>query len=254
MRYTVPAGGYTARARKCCSVTLAKYKFLRGNARYDLPFGRPILDFRELLNNFFAMVLDAVPKVDVVVNANEFSVRQSNVLGENQARYSIYGGGTSVSMQVDRLTFDFPGIVTTDLPVVWKIIKAIHDALPTSFPDIAYDRIETNSGVHLGLADVSAVENVLSRFPLPDVERAFGKDQVIARPVGKIDLVSADQKWSYAITVERSLLQPTAIFAYAVGSHRGLSATMPFEQKLDQIVKISKNCFALLGLEPDANQ
>lgn len=231
---------------------LEKYRFLRGNIRYELFFKAPMLDLSNIGSGFFRMVFELLPKADVKVNVGEFSIRNSSIFSENQARYSIYGGNSSVSMQADRLIFDFPGVVEADLPIMWGVIKAIHDAFPSVFPDLDYDRLESNSGSHLLLPDVAAVDRLLARFAIADIDKVFGEGNAIMRPTGKIDLVAVDQSWSYSTTLERSLLQPNALFVYTASTFRGLSATTSFQSKIEATLGITLKCLNIIGIEPDA--
>lgn len=234
-------------------MVLAKFKFIRGHTRHEIPFDRPVFDVRAMMTAFFAMIFDALPKAGFAVNASELSIRQGSALTDHQVRYSIFGGATSVAMQADRLIFDFPGIQASDLQIIFKVMAAVHDAFPTAFPETTYRRVEGNSASHLALSDVETVDYVLSQFANKNVETRFGRNAVIARPAGKIDLLAADGSWAYSAWIERSALQPNAVFVYTTWNFQ-MSPATPFPEKLMHGEGIARAALATLGIEVDAEQ
>src|SRR5262245_44039399 len=98
------------------------------------------------------------------INPSDFSVASSFNLGEVRARYAVYGGNTSVSLQSDKLVLDFPNLLQSDLPIVADIMHSVHDAFPKAFSDVPYNRIEVLAYEHLQLQENEAVARFLDRY------------------------------------------------------------------------------------------
>ena len=225
-----------------------KFRPLRTGIRADALFTRPILEWEEHVNSrFFAMVYDALAgKTNPSVA--EFSVDVANVLGEARARYHLFGGGTSISIQADRLTFDFPNLVPADYTIVYDVIAAIHDAFPKWFPELQYERVETQSLEHLDLVENGALERFLHRYEIATSDTTF-PSPVVMQPGLKFTVVAQDQSWQCALFAERSLLSATALFVVLNMSFRGLSNSPSYSDKMTRITAVTNSVLRLIGLE-----
>jgi hypothetical protein len=227
-----------------------KSKLLRTNFHCQLPFKRPMLEFANTPARFFSMMYDCLAG-KIQVNVSEFSARSGNTLGEVQAKYNIFGGVTSVTMHPERLAFDFPNLVPNELPVMTQIIEATHDAFPKVFPELDYERADIQTYEHLDVMHATKVQELLALYEIKSVSAVFGKGRVIQWPAAKSELISEDQRWQCTCTIERSMLQPTAVFVALVTSLRKLTPQGPFVEKAALAREVSRSCLALFGLEID---
>jgi hypothetical protein len=214
--------------------------------RVDVLFTRPILVWEQVPGRFFSMVYDALLG-KIAVNPGDFSVNPSTVLSDARAKYNIYGGTTSVALQSDKLIFDFPNIIPSDYSVARNIMMSIHDALPNSFPELQYDRLEVQSLEHLELLD-EGVSLFLDRYKVQDTERFFSSPVVI-QPQVRFTAVAVDQTWECAFSVERSQLSVTALFAVMAISLRGISPSSPYLDKAHAVSVLANSCLKAVGLE-----
>jgi hypothetical protein len=227
-----------------------KCKPLRQNLHCQLPLKRPILEFTNAPSRFFSMIFDSlVGKIQV--NASDFSARAGVSVSEVQWKYNIFSGPTSVTLYPDRLAFDFPNLTPSDFAVVRLIMEAVHDSFPAAFPELDYERVEVQSLEHLDLTNEASVHDLLLPYEMKSVSTVFGKGQVIQRPATKFELISEDQRWQCTCTVERSLLQATAVFAALVISLRKMTPKIPFAEKLELAQKVGRSCLSVVGLEID---
>jgi hypothetical protein len=228
---------------------MAVYKFrpLRRNIRADAFFTRPILDWEPVSSRFFAMVYDALAgKTNPSVA--EFSVEPASVLGEARARYRLFGGATSIFIQADRLGFDFPHLVSADYPTVVDVIATIHDAFPTAFPELQYERVETQSLDHLDLVENGAVERFLHQYEIATSDNPF-PSPVVMQPGLRFTVVAQDQSWQCALLAERSLLSATALFVGLNMSLRALSTAPSYTDKMARLTAVRSSVLRSIGLE-----
>jgi hypothetical protein len=184
-------------------VSTFKYKSLQETLRIEAIFSRPILDWERTSARFYSMVYDALA-TKIPVNVGDFSMQPAMTLGEVRARYSIYGGATSVTLHANKIVFDFPNLIPSDFPIVREVIFSIHDAFPKAFPDLDYKTIEMLSYEHVELLEDGAVELFLERYKVSGVENSF-KSPIVSGPAMKFAVISQDQKWQCSFAAERSL-------------------------------------------------
>jgi hypothetical protein len=228
---------------------MAVYKFkpLRSSIRADALFTRPILEWEHVSTRFFVMVRDALAgKTNPSVA--EFSVEPAAVLAQVRARYRLFGGATSIVIQPDRLVFDFPNLVPVDYPIVSDVIAAIHDAFPKAFPEVKYERVETQSLEHLDLVEIGAIERFLGQYEIALTENAF-PGPVVMQPGLKFTVVALDQSWQCALIAERSLLSATALFVQLNVSIRNLDNAPSFSDKVARITTVTNSVMRFIGLE-----
>jgi hypothetical protein len=187
----------------------------------------------------------------IQVNASEFLYRGGTTLGELLAKYSIFGGATSITIHTDRLAFDFPNLLPNDFPVVMQIIEAAHDAFPHAFSELNYERADIETHEHLDVMHEAKVQELLAPYEIKSVSAVFGEGRVVQRPAAKFELISEDQRWQCTCTIERSLLKPTAVFVALATSLRKLTPKSPFYEKAGLAREVSRSCLAVFGLEVD---
>jgi hypothetical protein len=229
-------------------MAIYKFKPLRSSIRADALFTRPILEWEHVNTRFFVMVYDALAgKTNPSVA--QFSVEPANVLAEVRVRYRLFGGAASIFIQPDRLVFDFPDLVPpADYPIVTDVIEAIHDAFPKAFPELKYERVETQSVAHLDLVEIGAIERFLGRYEIALTENAFSAP-VVMQPGLKFTVVAQDQSWQCALIAERSLLSATALFVMLNMSIRNLDNAPSYSDKMARIRTVTNSVMRLIGLE-----
>jgi hypothetical protein len=228
-------------------VNTFKFTPLRNNIRVEVLLTRPILAWEAVPGRFFSMVYDALLG-KIPVNPGDFSVNPATVLGDARAKYNIYGGATSVALHSDKLIFDFPNITSSDYPTVRAIMMAIHDAFPTVFPELQYDRLEVQSLEHVELLEREGVRLFLDRYKVQDSERSFGSPVVI-QPQVRFTAVAEDQSWECSFAAERSRLSANALFIVVAISMRRVSPSTPYLDKANAVSALVASCFKVVGLE-----
>ena len=224
-----------------------KYRTLRASARIEVLFSRPILDWTGVPGRFNVMVYDALSG-KVVVNAAELAVYGSAVLGEVYAKYSIYGGATSVALYADKLAFDFPNLVPSDYTVVAQVVSSIHDGFPIAFPELSYSRMSVNSYEHVDLGEAGLVDAFLNRFRIPDAEMSF-QSAVVVHPGVRFRAISQDRKWECDFSVERSAMSATGVFSALTVKLNNLDPALSFVEKFKAMRTAATSCYAAVGLE-----
>jgi hypothetical protein len=228
-------------------VSTFKYKSLRETLRIEAIFSRPILEWEQTSARFYSMIYDALA-AKIPLNVGDFSVQPATILSEVRAKYSIYGGATSVTLHANKIVFDFPNLIPSDFPIVREVVSSIHDVFPKAFPELDYKTMEVQSFEHLELLEDGAVELFLERYKVPGVENAF-KSPIVSGPAMKFAVVSQDQKWQCSFAAERSLLSPRALFTALNLSLRDVSPSSPFIEKIEAVLGLERSCFAAVGLE-----
>jgi hypothetical protein len=224
-----------------------KFEPLRIGIRADVFFARPILEWEHVHTRFFPMVYDALAgKTNPSVA--EFSIDGATVLGQARARYRLFGGATSISIQADRLTFDFPNREPADYSIVYDVIAAIHDAFPKRFPELQYERVEIHCLEHLDLVENGALERFLRRYEIATTDTTF-PSPVVMQPGLKFTVVAQDQSWQCALVAERSVLRATGLFVVLNMSFWGLSNFPSYSDKMTRITAVTNSVRRLIGLE-----
>lgn len=183
---------------------------------------------------------------------SELSLAPALSFGEARARYSVYGGSTSVSLYADRVAFDFPGLVPSDIAIIQEIMMAVHDSLPKTFPSIEPGRIEIEDYAHLDIGTQEAVSAFLNNYRLLSVEATFGEDlAVINTPSVRYSVVAQDGSWKSVVGVEPSQLSTTAIFGTISTTLLALPADLSFMDKAAKVQAITRRALASLNLEPE---
>lgn len=230
-------------------MTKVKFEPLRENLHVQLYFSRPIFDWLGLPAQFFNMVYSLLGE-RLNIQPGEFSGVSTNTLGEACAKFNIYGGSTSVSLFANRVAFDFPNLTAQDLPIVHEVMGTIHDGFHSYFPEIEQGKVELQDYAHLDVGELSAVDTILEKYRIAAVDEAFGADiPVLNTPSAKFLVTAKDGAWQSAVTVEKSQLSATAIFALASISIRKMPPNQKYLEKAAFVNEITKRCLAAVNLE-----
>jgi hypothetical protein len=182
---------------------------LRENLHVQCYFKRPLFRWQDLAVRFFEMVYDSLG-ARLNVQPSELTTYPTHSLGEARARYTIYGGTTSVSLYSDRISFDFPNLLPSDMSLVLEIMSTLHDAFPSAFPEAEQVRIEVQDFAHFDIGTQEAVNDFLNLYRIAAVEGVFGDDfPIINTPALKFAAVAQDASWKSVVSVEASQLSCT---------------------------------------------
>jgi hypothetical protein len=235
----VPQGGFF--------VSVRTYKSLRDSVHVQLMFKQPILDWTGISSRFFGMLYNAL-RGKLPINLSDFSLVTGTLVSDIRAKYSLYGGATSVALLADRLAFDFPNLLPPDYPVAIDVMATIHDALPKAFSEHIYDRIEFQSHKHVDLFNNEAVAEFLEQFETRGLESHFDVP-VVQQPSCKFAVAAQDKSWQCSLTIEPSLLVSTALFLAITVSIRTASPLTPFFEKQTQVRELVHSLVGSVGLE-----
>ena len=220
---------------------------VRENVHVQLYFKRPLFKWNDVHTRFFEMIYDLLGQ-RLNVQPSEFSTVPTNTLGEARAKFNVYGGTSSVSLLADRIAFDFPSLFPSDLPIVHEIMGTIHDRFRDHFSEIEQGKVEVQDYAHLDIGSQEAVSTFLNKFQVQGVAAAFGPD-VRNIPAAKFTVISEDGSWQSAITIERSQMQTSALFAAAQISLYKFSPTQSYLEKAGVVFDITKRCLVAVNLE-----
>ncbi|UPT88611.1 hypothetical protein HAP41_0000005880 [Bradyrhizobium barranii subsp. apii] len=232
-----------------------RVKLNRGNLTVSLPFARPLLMQPQLIPpSFFQMVYGALTP-DFPIAAAEFSAGAGNKLSEVFARFNLYGGVNTATLYCDRLVFDFANLTPADYPIVYDIMRRIHDAFPNAFDQVGYARTEISSFIHFEVEAPGDANEYLNRFqPTGSLQPFVGVGELVTEPVGRFHLIGVDQTWRCKFGVEKSAALANGIFVdmTIVLSNPGvLPRFSSFVSKLEMASRIGIATRAVLELEWD---
>jgi hypothetical protein len=186
------------------------------------------------------------------VQVGDFSFPPSAVtLADLRARWSIYGGASSVTLFADRIEFDFPLLLPSDYQLAWNILRTVHDLAPKSFDDWRYDRIETTTGDHLQFPASIGVAPYFARYQRSEIEAAYADAKAIYEPALKFRFRSEDGSWETETLLEKSLLDAAAVFVLHNIKMFRVDASAPFEHKVMHAQTLVRRSMAALDLEYD---
>jgi hypothetical protein len=225
-----------------------KLRPLRFIQNFQLAFDQPIFDWTGVMQSFFDMIFKQVG-ARIPVTVNEFSTFASGKLSEMYARYSVYGGPSSVSLFADKLTIDFPNLLPGDIPLVGQLLKIVHDGFAAEFKQVFYSRVDMQSGSHLEVLPPDTVKDVLASYQIKSVEDVFREAGAITEPGIKFAAKNSNPPWTYSLMVEQSLLNASALYAHASVSLRDAKTVPTFEDKIGLIAHIGGLALKAFGAE-----
>ncbi len=215
---------------------------------YQLAFDRPIFDWTGVMQNFFDMIFKRVG-AKIPVNVNEFSTYAPGKLSEMNARYNVYGGPSSVSLFPDRLTIDFPSLLPADIPLVGELLKIIHDGFAAEFKQVAYSRVDIQSGAHMEVLPPDSVKDLLARYQIKSVEDTFREAGAVTEAGIKFAAKSSSPPWSYSLMAEQSLLNAAALYTFSSTSLMDAKTVPTFEEKIRLTASIAGLALKSFGAE-----
>jgi hypothetical protein len=225
-----------------------KYKPLRSAHNYQLFFERPIFDWVGVMPKFFAMIFkDVGAKIPVTVK--EFSVSQTSNWGEVQARYSIYGGPSSISLFADKLSADFPILTPLDYGLVRDLMKTVHDGFTAEFRQCVFGRVEVVYNEHLEVLPPHTVKEFLEQHRISAIGNEFGTHGII-EPALRFSVKGTTGAWEYSVMAEQSLIHASALFLSHSLKLNDAIKLPTFEEKVALGIRVEQLALKGLGLEP----
>jgi hypothetical protein len=227
-----------------------KYKVSREFVHVQQYFDGIAVEWRELPQRFFRALHDGLGS-RLNIQASELSFTIGSQLSEVRVRYNVYGGNSAVTLFADRIAFDFPGITSSDLPLIYEIMGTVHDSFPAAFPELRFGRAEVQDLCHLELGSQDQVKAFFDRFAFQPVSDAFNDypSQIIFGP--KFQVASEDGRFRCNVFVEPSALSSTAVFGSLTSTLAAVDGSKPFLEKAQFIETLTQRCLRGLDLEID---
>jgi hypothetical protein len=227
--------------------TKFQIKPLREGYSVRFNFARPILNWEGVGARFITSIYDNFsPKIPV--RTSEITSNNSPTLGDIWVKYSIFGGGSSLTLWADRLTLDFPVVTPADYALALNILRTTHDALKSTFPEQGCELIENQVSEHLDMVGAGEIDRFLNQFRLPRIDAEF-KDVAAQTPSVKFGIVSEREKWRMSGIGERSQLSATALYVFRTLTLSPVDPNSSFEQKYELAQRAVARCYSALGLE-----
>jgi hypothetical protein len=227
-----------------------RVKLNRGNLSVSLPFVRPLMQQPQTLApTFFELIYGALVP-DYPVTVAELSAGAGNKLNDIFARFNLYGGPNATTLYTDRLAFDFVNLIPTDYPIVYDLMRRVHDAVPSVFPNAEFDRVEATSLIQFEAQPPGDAREYLSHFqPMGSLEAFKEIGEFICEPVARFNLIGTDQTWRCKFGVEKSLPLANGVFVDLNMVLNRQPKTVPFSEKLELTSRIGTAVRAVLDLE-----
>jgi hypothetical protein len=229
-------------------VDAIKFRPLFYTENVQLSFERPIINWTEVAPKYFDVILTSVgARIPVLVN--QFSTSMTGRVSDFFARYSVYGGGSSITLFPDKLVFDFPQLNPSDLPLVSELLRIVHDAFRAEFSQATYSRIDIQTGDHLELMPPSTVAEFLNRYRIKGVDEVFVQTEAIVEPAVRFSAKSSNPPWSCTLMVEQSLMNAAAIFLWENISLTDAGSVGSFDDKFRIAANVGRLTLKALNLE-----
>ena len=157
------------------------------------------------------MIHDALSD-EATVNLSNYSTVAAINLGEVVARHSIFGGQSNIALYSDRLSMEFPVLLSEDSDLVQQIVEPAFVAFREAFPYPGYETVHANLADHLEILDENAVTDYLTRYAIPSVDSAFGEGNAVLLPGVRFGVVDAAAAWDARCIIERSDFLPNGLY------------------------------------------
>jgi hypothetical protein len=226
-----------------------KVRFFRGNLRVRMPLKRPILDVQSFAPQFNELIYAAVAPAFPVAPA-DFSVNSGNRLSDIWAKFNLYAGPNSITLFTDRLAFDFVNLLLQDYPLIYGLLRRVHDEFPVHFESCDYERVEAQSFTHLELLPPAEAAQYLKRFEQQDHLGSFSTvGSIVEEPGARISVMATDSSWRSMIAVERSLAIANGVYLEVNTILNNGSKEVSFDEKLKLAEGIGNAWLRTLSLE-----
>ena len=220
---------------------------IRSDVLLNLHFQRPLLDWQPVSRRFFSMLYDGLtPKYNI--SPSDLSVFPGNNLGEIFVRFSLFGGGSNISLFANRLSIEFSNLTEVDNPIAIDVVSLIHDAFNREFTDVEPAYLEYRAFDHYNIVgeEISAV--FFDDFIPAKLAENVQKFKILIEPGIQFRIVDAEHNATATCLAERSVLAPSGIFL-SISVNIGQVARWPtFEQKQKRISELAKQCLDALNL------
>lgn len=213
----------------------------------NFEFSPPIFQWQEVPGRFFEMVHSALGPELIDKNLRNFIVEPANSLGDAVAKFFIFGGPSSVTLAADKLSVELPTIFQNDTELVVKIVEGMYSGFHDKFSECRCSRVRITMYDHAEVTDGNSPTDYLGRFSVPLQSPALNDINVKVQPNPGVSIISEDESWNAACTVESSEVATNALFINLVIS-LNVSEIEPFHSLLERYKRAGKTCLSILEL------
>lgn len=179
--------------------------------RFVLPLRPFISDWQPAVTRFIAGFTNRLIGLSEP-GAADWSVRDSDILGERVCRCSIFGGGASVSLSPHELALSFTSVVSDAHQVVFETLARALEFLETGFPSNAPYILEIASVQHADAVNAPSVDTYLAQFLHPGTLQAIERESAAAVEPSVRLLMRMDNGTRIQRVMERSALPQKMLF------------------------------------------
>ncbi len=187
----------------------ALYADLHADITIQINFVRPILRWTTAQETFFSLVYSTLsPRINVKLG--DLSVVGGDNLGQIFARYSLFGGASTVSLYSDRLVASFVGVKPGDTFLLADICRSIHNGLQREFEHLGMLSFDYRVQEHKRILGPVTASQFLFRFAHPGIKMLVDSTSTKYEPGLRMRLISDAATMDFSM--ERSHHFPDSVF------------------------------------------
>ena len=194
------------------------------------------------------------PHIDM--QAENFSQIGSTSLGSVEAKYSIFGGPSSISLSAEKLAVAFPSLLPSEKKLAWEIIGTIGKGFNQQFSGQQYSGIQITVYEHAQIIGTEpAVDDYLARYAVKPISKISEEANAEYTPAGRFTIVDNDAAWRILYSVERSEVVENALFLYSeIIIMNPESDPDAFAGRIGKALDVTATCASTLDLEWDVDE
>ena len=229
---------------------MLKVRSAKSSVVINIGFVSPFFEWQGVSARFFEMIHNAL-STKIVINACDFTAMGENSLGDVVAKYNIFGGPSFVALSAEKLSMEFPNVLSGEYDLAMQIIGPVESSFPNTFPECQYATIQSIFYEHVEVVDGGVAADYLSRYAIPSADKVFGEIGAVHAPNGRFAVVGSDATWRALCSVERSESLENALFLNFDLTLFKVNTSDSFDNKLNRVNAIATACAAALDLEWD---
>lgn len=223
-----------------------KVRQQQASALLNIVFSPPFFSWNGVEARFFQMVHDALQPL-IMVKPEDFAIAPATNLGEVSARYSIFGGASTVSLFANRLTMNFPKLSREDTPLIQSIVGALDTGFTERFQEQQYNTMQVVSAEHATIDCAGGAADYLVRYAVPSASRL---NNTVLTPGAHFGLGDKDAAWRALCTVEKSEILEDGLFLKFDVTFLKVPEG-GFDDRLQRYRQVIDTCLSALELESD---
>ena len=227
---------------------MIKVKSEKSSVFVNIAFRPPLFEWHNVPTRFFEMIYDALTS-ELVINPRDFNVNTSSSLGDVVVRYNVFGGECCVNLSAEKLSMEFPNLLTGEYLLAGQIMQAVESSFPVKFPECQYSSIQYTAYEHATIVDGSSATDYLERYAIQSVERLSKETGGVIELMGRFAITDSDEAWRALCTVERSAVFENALFTHFDVTLTNVVTSDAFKTKLDKLMHVTKKCTSGLDIE-----